>query len=74
VHHGDGAIQLSGFDLNDIGAPAYVRIYDVHGVVIKEEPVILEESVHISTPQYSGLYCLQVVSVRNRYGAMIVVQ
>jgi hypothetical protein len=74
VHQWEGIVQLSGFDLNDIGTPAYIRIYDIQGVVIREEQVTLEESVNISTPQYSGLYCLQVVSVRNRYGAMIVVQ
>jgi plastocyanin len=67
-------VQLSGFDVNDIGMPAAISIVDVNGIVVKAENISLRESVNLSSPQMSGLYYLQVVSARNRYGAMLLVQ
>ncbi len=70
----DGQIQLSGFDLNNLGLEAHIFINDINGVVIANKKVILEKTLQISTPEMPGLYYLQVVSERNRYGAMIIVQ
>jgi hypothetical protein len=67
-------VQLSGFDVNDIDMPATISIMDLNGVAVKTENVSLQEAVNFSTPQLPGLYYLQVVSARNRYGAMLVVQ
>ncbi len=70
----EGHVRLSGFDVNDIGMQAVISIIDINGVVVKTETVSLQESVNLSSPQLSGLYYLQVVSARNRYGAMLLVQ
>jgi hypothetical protein len=69
-----GYVQLSGFDILDIGTNANMHIIDVNGVLVEDQKVTIEESLKISTPEYAGLYYLQVVSGTNRYGAMIVVQ
>ncbi len=70
----DGSVQLSGFDVHDIGTGANIHIIDVNGVLVTVQKVTIEESLKISTPESAGLYYLQVVSATNRYGAMIVVQ
>jgi hypothetical protein len=67
-------VQISGFDIRDAGQRADCRILDVNGVVLKDQKVVLEEMLKISTPEIPGLYYLQVVSATNRYGAMLVVQ
>ena len=67
-------MNISGFDLNDIGRKSKVIIHDITGMRMKEIDVILESQNSITLPEIPGVYYLQVVTELNRYGAMIAVQ
>jgi PKD repeat protein len=67
-------IEISGFDINDIGSKATIKMINVQGVTLKSQEVILGKTIKTSTPYIPGLYYILVVSARNRYGAMIAVQ
>lgn len=67
-------INISGFVVNDIGQQANVMVHDLNGINIAEFDIILGEQNHITLPSFAGLYYLQVVTAKNRYGAMIAIQ
>ena len=68
------SIVLSGFEKNEIGSQATLRILDVAGRLIEVQSIRLQESQEISVPSSAGLYYIQVISGRKIYGAMCVVQ
>jgi len=67
-------VNISGFDINDIGKQTKVVIHDINGIRIESNDMILEHQNEIRLPEVPGVYYLQVVTERNMYGAMIVIQ
>ena len=67
-------MRLTGFDLNDLGSPALLRTIDIQGALVSEEKITLQQTTNYSAPQMPGLYYLSVVSVRNCYTTMVIVQ
>jgi len=67
-------VRLSGFELIDLGAEATSVLYDMTGTLIQTAGIIPERSTDVSLPSIPGVYYLQILTAKNRYGAMIVVQ
>ncbi|MDQ3016045.1 MAG: PKD domain-containing protein, partial [Bacteroidota bacterium] len=67
-------VNISGFDVNDTGHEAHVIVLDMSGRKIMEQEVLLQQNHDIKLPSTAGVYYLQVVTAKNRYGAMIAIQ
>jgi hypothetical protein len=67
-------VNISGFDLGDIGRMSQIVVHDINGVRVSHESIILQSSTGVILPNIPGVYYLQVVTEQNRYGAMIAIQ
>ena len=67
-------VNISGFDLKDIGRMSEIVVHDINGVRVSHEKHILESNTAVTLPNIPGVYYLQVVTEQNRYGAMIAIQ
>ncbi len=67
-------VNIRGFDVNDIDQDAQVLVIDMLGRTIMKESVRLNENHDVKLPFATGTYFLQVVTAKNRYGAMVLIQ
>ncbi len=67
-------VLMSGFDEGDLGLHAKSIIYDVTGAHILTANLNLERSSALDLPSIPGIYFLQIITSKNRYGTMVVVQ
>ncbi|MEO6132284.1 MAG: plastocyanin/azurin family copper-binding protein, partial [Saprospiraceae bacterium] len=70
----DPQVNISGFRSTEIGHNAILILYGMNGQILKQENFIPGELNKVELPAISGMYYLQIVTDKSRYGAMVVVQ
>lgn len=67
-------VNIRGFHHDDIGHRAMLVMHDKNNVLLSREDVILSASHDLLLPETPGMYFLQVVTEKYRYGALIAIQ